>query len=843
MGRSKGKNNCHRRKRIRRQMQSHQSTFGNDHNCKSHLNLNNTPSPLGAYIDMNLFTTIYLFTGDPSSRKEWDKIRLKLGKCCSKELIMDDVQKCARYIKQRHITHVFLQVFYADMETMKKIRETIKIECGQNQLIDCRINRVNGTNFGHRGICISSTPEHDDDYSKNMKQHDRGEMPVPIAIYGLTHGQQRSFRDLSVDEIRFMWFQLLLDVLLKLPKDTATMKDMLEVARSHYSTDAIELKKIDDFARSYNPTKAIWWYTQDSFVYRLLNIAFRTQDFRTIFTFRFFIIDLHTQLANAAVDRADHSWHTIFRGQMMSIDELNTIKNNIGGLISMNTFLSTTLDCQVACMYAGYGSSLPTVASVLFEINIDHADEVSLDRPFAFIGSFSDKHDENEILFSMGSIFRIESVEQYDSMCLVTLEIYTRPKQCISEFENHLRSKFVGRSTNELTLGDLLLEMGELKQAEQFYSIMIGQQNPDRFETEIALLQNSMSLWYIDRGDYDSARILLEQAVNINSGNQTLKSSLLNNIGLCWLNQDSYKRALKYFKRSKKYKRSKKELGVIYSNMSSAYIGIGQYATAKYFAQRALNIEKKNLPSFNPDLAKTYGHLAFIEQIMGNHAVALDLFKQELDMYKKCLPPDHHLFAHVLNNIGTTYQNMDEFDRALEYYEEALKIQSISFNHDRDEHPLVMATLNNIATCQFEKNDFHHSEQTFQRLLDTKLAIHGNDSISNSTIAIAYSNLAMAQMKQGHFDEALANYTRTLEIEESIGDLSSISVTYNNIGGVFHEKNDFRNAAQFYSKAYAIAVTVFPNDHPSVRMYAEHIQKVRAMQMKGNDPEVVLSGI
>ncbi|CAF4107593.1 unnamed protein product, partial [Rotaria sp. Silwood1] len=49
---------------------------------------------------------------------------------------------------------------------------------------------------------------------------------------------------------------------------------MLEVARAHYNSDQVEMKKIDEFARDYRSTKAIWWYTNDSFAYRLLNRAF-----------------------------------------------------------------------------------------------------------------------------------------------------------------------------------------------------------------------------------------------------------------------------------------------------------------------------------------------------------------------------------------------------------------------------------------------------------------------------------------------------------------------------------------------------------------------------------------
>lgn len=824
MGRKRKKNTRRRCSTRRRQSQVHHEINGDNHKLKSNLTAPKVQLPLGACVELKNFTTLFLFDGNKNYlRVKWNETCSQLLRFYSREVIFDAIDKCIVYIKQKHLTRVYLHVFNDDITALTKIRETITDACQRIPLKEFYVSDINNVRFGRDGMIITGSRE--DELEK--KADDGNEMALPMAVYGLTHGPQRSIQDLTKDEVRFMWFQLLLDLLLRLPRHTTAMHDMLVVARSYYSIDPTELRKIDDFACTYHSTKAAWWYTQDSFVYRLLNNAFRTQDIRIIFAFRSYIIDLYTQLTDIAATETNPSWHTAFRGQILLIDELEAIKKNVGGLISMNTFLSTTLNCQVACMLAGYGTCSATHAAVLFEITMGTDCERSLIRPFASISSHSDKHDEREVLFAMGSVFRIVSFDQYETMCLVDLQICNQPTEHTAELSAHLRSRYSECIVNELTLADLLLQMGEINQVEQFYKIMIGQEDPDQFELEIAQLQNSIGLWHIHRGDYKSAKILFEQALNLSNDYPSMKDVLLNNLGLVWLNEGYYRRALKFFKQSKKCRRSKKSIQTIYSNMSSAYVGIGQYEIAKQYAYRALTIEKKHNPPSHPDLAHTYGKLAIIESRLGNYSSALTLSKESLTLLQQSLPPNHHLLAHAFNNIGSIYNDLEDADRALEYYEEALKIQSQSFEQNKDNHLLVAASLNNIASCQFAKNNFQEAEAAFKRVLETKLAILGDGSSLHPSLAIAYNNLALAQMKQGRFDEAMINYQRTLAIEQSMGDRASLCSTYNNIGGIYDERGDFVNAQHFYSKAYNTARALLPKNHPNVQMYLRHMEQVK----------------
>ncbi|CAF1505414.1 unnamed protein product, partial [Rotaria sordida] len=549
------------------------------------------------------------------------------------------------------------------------------------------------------------------------------------------------------------------------------MTDMLDVSRAHYKSDPIELKKIDDFARDYQSAKATLWYTNDSFVYRLLNRAFRTQDIRVIFTFRFFILDLYTQLGEEAKKTGTSQIKKAFRGQFLPINELETIKNNIGGLISTNTFLSTTTDAQVAFIYSGNGSRLPSHASVVLEINLEMNDKNrSFERPFAAITKHSSKPDEKEILFSMGTIFKIVSVEDFGLIWFANLKIEHEVKECIAKLSTHLRSENMDRITSERTLGDFLRDMGELEKAMEFYQIILEQQRTiDETDSDIGRLYNSIGLLHIDQGDYNGARILFQQAYTIAKSNLSLMPTTLSNLGLVDLNQGRYNRALKNFERARKYEGLPSKMSSkILENISAVYTTKGQYKKARNYLRRALAIDEKYFPPFHFDLACSYSNLASVEMALGNYAVSLDLFEKCLNIYRQSLPSEHHQITNGLNNIGILYSKMGELVRAREYLEQALNIQIVSFEKKKDQHLLIASTLNNLGTLYYEQDNLSAAETTLKRALDIKLGIDGLDVNSHSSFANAYSNLASVQLKQGRFDEALANYERTLRIELQI---------------------------------------------------------------------------
>lgn len=252
-------------------------------------------------------------------------------------------------------------------------------------------------------------------------------------------------RYLNIENGSFLSFQLLIDLILRLDRNEFAREEMIEMCRLKYADRPADLEKIDKFERKYAPENAAEWYTADSFLYRLLNNSLRLEDIDTLFKLRCYIYDLHNQLYQLQTPSIqslliNQSILTLYRGQRMSTDELQNLRKNVGNLISMNSFLSTTNNVQAAVFFAGDGSLDITESevSVLYQITVDMSIPHSI--PFAEIQYESIFEGEDEVLFSMASVFRIDVVEQYGQLWVADLTLINKEDEKWNELTAHLNN-------------------------------------------------------------------------------------------------------------------------------------------------------------------------------------------------------------------------------------------------------------------------------------------------------------------------------------------------------------------------------------------------------------------
>lgn len=236
----------------------------------------------------------------------------------------------------------------------------------------------------------------------------------------------KSTRDLTEKKMTFIWLQLLHDILLNMPQLPTVRDDMLAECRRACLNDC---QQMDEFLVTYKPEDAINWYMRETFLYRLLNGALRTEDIDIIFQFRMIIIDLCRQLTKLFESKTDLSRAlTVYRGQRMARGEIQELRDNISGFFSMNSFVSTTSTERNTLRFLEkpkQGQHDQTVA-VLFKLILDVEIARKTNKPFANISHLSRFSGEDEILLIMGTVFKIETVEEQSSdLWHVTATMYT----------------------------------------------------------------------------------------------------------------------------------------------------------------------------------------------------------------------------------------------------------------------------------------------------------------------------------------------------------------------------------------------------------------------------------
>lgn len=255
-----------------------------------------------------------------------------------------------------------------------------------------------------------------------------------ILILDKKYSNQTSLRQLYIEDDKFIiegipskigltqffWYQLLVYFLLRLDDYDDARKEMLHVCRQYYKDNQTILKEINGFDKFYTSDSAAKWYSKPTFIYRIINTAIRTQNINSLIFFRCFIIDLHKQLKNLhkkyLTNLSDQTIITVYRGQSLKRGELDTL--NVNGYVSFNGFLSTTTNEDIARLFIENSSN--ELIAVLWEIKINtkHARTI-----FADISSLSTIKDESEILFTIGSLFKIENINKNfnELLCKITL--------------------------------------------------------------------------------------------------------------------------------------------------------------------------------------------------------------------------------------------------------------------------------------------------------------------------------------------------------------------------------------------------------------------------------------
>ncbi|CAF2028864.1 unnamed protein product [Rotaria magnacalcarata] len=147
----------------------------------------------------------------------------------------------------------------------------------------------------------------------------------------------------------FLHSKLLIDVLIRMKPNQQDTNELLEFLKNEYRDNEVELKLVNEFHMGYESSKAVWRYIRELFLYRLPNKALRVRNTDLIFLFRTVIRDIYEQLrSNQCQERV-----TVYRGQISSIVEYTKLQKSPGSTISLNSFLSTSINREIAVNLLG----------------------------------------------------------------------------------------------------------------------------------------------------------------------------------------------------------------------------------------------------------------------------------------------------------------------------------------------------------------------------------------------------------------------------------------------------------------------------------------------------------
>ncbi|CAF3140242.1 unnamed protein product [Rotaria socialis] len=695
--------------------------------------------------------------------------------------IFDDLDECVDYVTDTEDHQILLIVNELDGENIvsvlhevKQLKEIYVLSLNRSTNLSWikERNKVKGVINSITSICpILESYTQDDSKQFNF---------VSSFSASLTDVDSK-----NEQEVMFMYGQLLKYILTEMDYSDCDRIQMIDFLRSHYQHPK-DIEKICEFECRYDQMKPIQWYTKDWFLYRDLNQALREHDVIFLYSMRVFIKDLHQQIVNCHVNSEESSILKVYRGMSIPTATFDEMKKKAGGLLSFNSFLSTTKNYCVALIYSETSSKPPHTTSVLFEI--EAGPSIPTVAHYIDIRDWSLFKDEEEFLFTMGSVFRIQSIEPPDdrNISLIKLLLTHDNDPELTRLTHHIRLNM--GSPNVLSFIELMYFEGKYVEAKEIGKLALQTITQDlKPLVSIMLAEFALNL-----GKKEDAMRELQSLFNFPDERCHISRGSkidLQRKFLLYCMQGQWDLAIENIEAAvanKTYQTSKSQqesLGLAYMTIGRFRYKQGRYSDALSYSTTAYELLQHSLPATHPYLATCLQQIFVLKNLKGQQCQESAIVKEIVKVQERSLP------------LGHTHRRATE-------------------------------VMNRFVNCT-EDNDVNFvSKNEFCQTLFTQAQSNGvNDPISLLTISVAYYG-------QNKIDEALSS------INEYIETVQGENIAPHEICGVYmikaecyRQREELAEAMEFYNKAYE---SLIQNIHETLPLMAKVLDRIARVYVAQN---------
>ncbi|CAF1458509.1 unnamed protein product, partial [Adineta steineri] len=269
----------------------------------------------------------------------------------------------------------------------------------------------------------------------------------------------------------------------------------------------------------------------------MLNCALRSIDVDIIVRMGFFINDLHRDIQRLHSEQFDGhqsgTTFTVYRGQGLSKEDFTEMTKTKGGLLSFNNFLSTSKNRNISLNFVQQATTNPGLVGILFVMSINPTHSTT---PFASVSDVSYFHTEDEVLFSMHTIFRIGDIKPMDGnnhLYEVNLTLTNDNDQDLRTLTDSIRQESRPDVEGWFRLGFLLIKMGQADKAQEVYEVLLHQTTNVSDKSPI---YHQLGTIKYDQGEYQEALTYYEKSLAIDQKtvptNHLNLANTHNNIGI-----------------------------------------------------------------------------------------------------------------------------------------------------------------------------------------------------------------------------------------------------------------------------------------------------------------------
>lgn len=226
---------------------------------------------------------------------------------------------------------------------------------------------------------------------------------------------------------------------------------------------------------------------------------------------------------------------------------------------------------------------------------------------------------------------------------------------------------------------------------------------------------------------------------------------------------------------------------IIQYNVLSAY-------TRNKDADRAFEFAKKSLKASNTCDCPKY--LAYSRDAMGLSFQMLSQYDSAIYYYNEALKIRKGLQDSVgigtsLNDIGVGYYYQANYEEAIQYFDESAKIKALT-----GDSVGAAQSLNNTGIMYDIAGD---PTNAIKMYLDA-LGIY--ESMNNRNMMMGtYQNISLIYKGQGNYEEAINYVNQALDIALDLNDKNALAICYDNLGVIYDSDKEYLKAFEFFQLA------------------------------------------
>ena len=295
------------------------------------------------------------------------------------------------------------------------------------------------------------------------------------------------------------------------------------------------------------------------------------------------------------------------------------------------------------------------------------------------------------------------------------------------------------------------------------------------------------------------------------------------------------------------------------SQLAALYLEIGNpKGITKYF--EVLELQSKKYGHRSTQVAATHVQLGQYWTKNAEIDKATDCFSKAKEIDTYLFGNTHPQISQHLNRMGLAELERNEFDIAMDYFQEALRIQKMHLGPN-EINPDVSQTMVNMGSVYYkERNNlqkirsskdgyenfiktgmlgkiaFAHSERgeyiMAMNFYAEELEILNSRGDSGPALAITHTSLGKLNVKAGRYSEAMEHHTEALTALENFSDTNELGIANAKceIGVVEFHLGNFKKASTMLENSCSVQRGILGNDHSRVAKTIYHLGVIKRVQ-------------